>query len=455
LLWYFCARPAGEAVKVPKEQPPRKLSGEVDRKRAYERWKVPKPAHRRSKLNLVSVNLSGSKDSGGMENNKAVSCLSSVPVRVEPMPNTELKTTPLTNLMQELGGKMVPFAGYEMPVQFAPGVRREHIWTRENCGLFDVSHMGQARLRGDNPAQALEKLVPGNMQGLTGNMQRYTLLLDEAGGIIDDLMVSRPDEDGLMLVVNAACKDKDYARITKALAALATLEPLEDRALIAVQGPKTAEIFAKFMPAACDMVFMQCGHFSLFGHDVIASRSGYTGEDGFEISLPAQHAESIVREILLDERIQPIGLGARDSLRLEVGLCLSGHDFTQNETPISAGLSWAVPKIRRQRADFPGAARILSELETTPTQKRVGICPDGKAPAREGTEITVDGNIIGRVTSGGFGPSFGGPISMGYVQTKFSDIGTKIDLMIRGKAYPAKVASMPFVPQNYYRGKGA
>ncbi|VAV91110.1 Aminomethyltransferase (glycine cleavage system T protein) [hydrothermal vent metagenome] len=371
------------------------------------------------------------------------------------MTTTQLLQTPLGALMQELGGKMVPFAGYAMPVQFAPGVRREHLWTRENCGLFDVSHMGQARLRGDNPAKSLEKLVPGNMQGLAANMQRYTVLLNQDGGIIDDLMVSRPDDDGLMLVVNAACKDKDYARIETGLAGLASLEPIEDRALIAVQGPKTAEIFAKFMPAACDMVFMQCGHFSLFGEDVIVSRSGYTGEDGFEISLPSASAEDVVREILADERVLPIGLGARDSLRLEAGLCLSGHDFTEAQTPIGAGLAWAVPKLRRERADFPGAKRILGELAATPTEKRVGICPLGKAPAREGTQIASGGEIVGRITSGGFGPSFGGPVSMGYVRTDLAEIGNELELLIRGKTHPAKVVAMPFVEQNYYRGKGA
>ncbi|PHR60584.1 MAG: glycine cleavage system protein T [Robiginitomaculum sp.] len=370
------------------------------------------------------------------------------------MTQTDLQTTPLGSLMKQLGGKMVPFAGYEMPVQFEPGVRREHLWTRQSCGLFDVSHMGQARLRGDDPSLALEQLVPGNMQGIPANTQRYTLLLNEDGGIIDDLMVSRPDEDGLMLVVNAAAKEKDYARISSGLAGLAILEPLEDRALIAVQGPKTAEIFAKFMPAACDMVFMQCGHFSLFGHDVIASRSGYTGEDGFEISLPAAHAEEIVHKILDDDRVQPIGLGARDSLRLEVGLCLSGHDFTESQTPIGAGLAWAVPKIRRKQANFPGAAKVLQELEASPSERRVGICPLGKAPAREGTEIAFAGEIIGRVTSGGFGPTFGGPISMGYVRSDLAKTGTELDLMIRGKAHPARVTAMPFVQQNYYRGIG-
>ncbi|MBL4596384.1 MAG: glycine cleavage system aminomethyltransferase GcvT [Robiginitomaculum sp.] len=370
------------------------------------------------------------------------------------MNEPKLLQTPLTDLMEELGGKMVPFAGYSMPVQFAPGVRAEHLWTRENCGLFDVSHMGQARLRGADPAKSLEQLVPGDMQGLPANMQRYTVLLNEDGGIIDDLMVSRPDDDGLVLVVNASCKEKDYARITSALAGQMDLEPLETRALIAVQGPKTPKIFAKFMPAACDMVFMQCGHFSLFGHDVMVSRSGYTGEDGFEISLPGEHAEAIVREILSDERVQPIGLGARDSLRLEVGLCLSGHDFDESHTPIGAGLAWAVPKLRREQANFPGAARILAELANNPNQKRVGIQPLGKAPAREGTEIQVGGAEVGRITSGSFGPSFGGPVSMGYVGADHAAMGTQLDLIIRGRAHPAKVVKLPFVQQNYYRGKG-
>ncbi len=367
----------------------------------------------------------------------------------------ELLSTPLSALMEELGGKMVPFAGYKMPVQFAMGVRDEHLWTRKSCGLFDVSHMGQACLRGTDPAKALEKIVPGNMCGIGQNGQRYTVLLNDDGGILDDLMVSRPDVDGLMLVVNAACKDKDYKRISSALNGAAYLEPMENRALIAVQGPKTAEIFSKFMPAACDMVFMQCGHFSLFGQDVIVSRSGYTGEDGFEISMPAGHAEAMVREILWDDRVKPIGLGARDSLRLEVGLCLSGHDFTEQQTPIGAGLSWAVPKARRERADFPGADRILAELAKTPREKRVGIQPLGKAPAREGTQIIKNGEVVGRITSGGFGPSFGGPICMGYVRGDLSAVDTELDLLIRGKAHPAKVVSLPFVPQNYYRGKGA
>lgn len=354
--------------------------------------------------------------------------------------------------MEELGGKMVPFAGYSMPVQFPLGIRAEHLWTREHCGLFDVSHMGQARLRGDNPAASLEKIVPGNMQGVKPQTQRYTLLMNDDGGIIDDLMVSRPDDDGLMLVVNAACKEKDYARINAVIGAEVELQPIDDRALIAVQGPETAEVLRQYMPAACDMVFMQCGHFSLFGEDVIVSRSGYTGEDGFEISLPAAAAEDMVREILKDERVQPIGLGARDSLRLEAGLCLSGHDFDTDQTPVSANLTWAMPKVRRERADFPGAKRVLSELADGSAQKRVGIQPLGRAPAREGTEIAKNGETVGVVTSGGFGPSFEGPISMGYVRSDLADTGTELELIIRGRAHPAKVVDMPFVPQRYYRG---
>lgn len=368
------------------------------------------------------------------------------------MTDETLLATPLSALMEELGGKMVPFAGYSMPVQFAPGIRAEHLWTREKCGLFDVSHMGQSRLRGADPAASLEKIVPGNMQGIPAGMQRYTLLLNDDGGIMDDLMVSRPDDDGLMLVVNAACKAKDYARINAVIGGETELEPVEDRALIAVQGPQTADVFKQWMPAACDMVFMQCGHFSLFGEDVIVSRSGYTGEDGFEISMRSDAAEDMVREILKDERVQPIGLGARDSLRLEAGLCLSGHDFDENQTPVSASLTWAVPKVRRERADFPGAKRILAELADGPAQKRVGIQPLGRAPAREETEIAKDGETVGVVTSGGFGPSFECPVSMGYVRADLAQTGTELELVIRGRSHPAKVADTPFVPQRYYRG---
>ncbi len=361
--------------------------------------------------------------------------------------------------MEELGGKMVPFAGYAMPVQFPDGILKEHKWTRANCGLFDVSHMGQAFVVGpdhETTARALEALMPGDFVNLKPGQQRYTLLLTDEGGIMDDLMVTRsihPHFEGwLMIVVNAAFKKEDFAQIESQLPDGVRLETAADRALIAVQGPKTAEVLQPLCDDSCDMVFMQSKATRIGGIECHISRSGYTGEDGFEISVKAGVAEDLARLLLKNKLVKPIGLGARDSLRLEAGLCLSGHDFDEHRSPVEASLNWAIPKARRQSGGFPGAKRILGELTEGTAQKRVGIKPLGRAPAREGTHIHLDGAHVGTITSGGFGPTFGGPVAMGYVRTDLAQPGTKLDLMVRGKAHPAEVYKLPFVPQNYYRG---
>ncbi len=375
------------------------------------------------------------------------------------MENEGLKRTPLGYLMEELGGKMVPFAGYAMPVQFPDGVLKEHKWTRENCGLFDVSHMGQAFVVGpdhETSARALEAMMPGDFASLKPGQQRYSLLLNEEGGVMDDLMVTRsihPHFEGwLMIVVNAAFKKEDFAQIAARLPEGVRLDPAPDRALIAVQGPKTAEVLAPLCGESCDVIFMQSRATKIGDIDCHISRSGYTGEDGFEISVKADKANDLARLLLKNKLVKPIGLGARDSLRLEAGLCLSGHDFDEKRSPIEASLSWAIPKIRRQSGGFPGAARILDELENGTAQKRVGLKPLGRAPARGGTNIHLDGEHVGEITSGGFGPTFNGPVAMGYVRSDLAVPGTKLDLIVRGKIHPAEVVKLPFVPQNYYRG---
>ncbi len=375
------------------------------------------------------------------------------------MTDTDLLRTPLGDLMEALGGKMVPFAGYAMPVQFATGIMAEHNWTRENCGLFDVSHMGQAFVIGpdhETSARALEALMPGNFIDLERGQQRYSLLLNADGGIIDDLMVTRAAsaaEDGrLMLVVNAGFKAKDFAYIEQNLPANVRLEQAPTRALIAVQGPKTAAVMAPLCADAGDMVFMQARTTQIGGIDCHISRSGYTGEDGWEISVAGDRAVELAELLLANDLVKPVGLGARDSLRLEAGLCLSGHDFDASRTPVEASLSWAVPKVRRARADFPGAQKILAQLAEGTAQKRVGIQPLGRAPAREGTHVHVDGEHVGVITSGGFGPTRGGPVAMGYVRTDLAVPGTALELIVRGKAHPAQVVKLPFVTQNYYRG---
>ncbi|KZK85177.1 Aminomethyltransferase [Pseudovibrio sp. Ad13] len=372
----------------------------------------------------------------------------------------DLLKTPLFDLHVELGAKMVPFAGYDMPVQFPLGVMKEHLFTRESAGLFDVSHMGQAWLVGPDhatTAAALETLVPSNMKELKPGKQRYTVLLNDNGCIIDDLMVSRPlasEDDGrLMLVVNAACKDNDYKIIAAALPENVKLEIVEDRALIAIQGPKAAEVMALHAPEAAEMGFMEARPLEFDGISVIASRSGYTGEDGYEISIPAGAAEAVAKALLADERVESIGLGARDSLRLEAGLCLYGHDIDENTTPVEGNITFCMQKRRKEAGDFPGGERVLKQLAEGTENLRIGLLLEGRAPAREGAEIRVPGTeeIIGRVTSGGYGPTLGAPVAMGYVPSNLAEIGTELELVVRGRALPAKVAEMPFVAQRYYR----
>ncbi|MXN66097.1 glycine cleavage system aminomethyltransferase GcvT [Stappia sp. GBMRC 2046] len=373
--------------------------------------------------------------------------------------NDNLLETPLADLHKELGARMVPFAGYSMPVQYPSGIIAEHTHTRESAGLFDVSHMGQAFLVGpdhETTAKALEKLVPSEIQGLKNGRQRYTVLLNEEGGIIDDLMVSRSvsaDDDGrLFLVVNAARKDVDYEVIARNLPDNVRLEVIEDRALIALQGPKAAEVMAAHAPKAADLAFMGASSLEFDGIDCHVSRSGYTGEDGYEISVKAGAAEAIARALLADDRVKPIGLGARDSLRLESGLCLYGHDLDETTSPVEGAITFVLQKRRREAGDFPGANRILSELSGGTKRIRVGMKLEGRAPAREGAEIrNAKGETVGTVTSGGFAPTVGAPIAMGYVAPEFAKVGTDLVLVVRGRELPAKVVDMPFVEQRYYR----
>lgn len=368
-------------------------------------------------------------------------------------PQASLKSTPLTPLHRVLGAKLVPFAGYEMPVQFADGILKEHLHTRAAAGLFDVSHMGQLALHGDGAAAALETLVPGELQALKPGRMRYTMLLNDAGGILDDLMVTRT-VDGLFVVVNAACKEADIAAIESAMPPTVRVEPLEDRALIALQGPKAAAVLQSRTEA--DLAahrFMASAPMTVAGIDCIVSRSGYTGEDGFEISVPAANAEALAKSLLADDAVRPIGLGARDSLRLEAGLCLYGHDIDTTTTPIEAGLAWSIGKRRREEGGFPGDTVIQRQLREGTSRLRVGIRPDGRAPVREGAALQDSaGAEIGTVTSGGFGPSVGAPIAMGYVETAQAESGTAVNAMVRGKALAARIADMPFVEQHYYRG---
>jgi aminomethyltransferase len=370
-----------------------------------------------------------------------------------------LKRTPLFELHSELGGKMVPFAGYEMPVQYPLGVLKEHLHTREKAGLFDVSHMGQAFLTGpdhESTAAALEALVPGELTKLGLGRMRYTMFLNDEGGILDDLMVTRPvspEDDGrLMLVVNAACKDADYAHMQAKFPDVVTLTTIEDRALLALQGPAAASVMAKWCPQASEMGFMTATIAEFDGLNCHISRCGYTGEDGYEISIASDKADQLARTLLSHDDVEMIGLGARDSLRLEAGLCLYGHDIDETTSPVEADLVWSMSKRRREGGGFPDAERIQRELAEGTSRLRVGIKPEGKAPAREGTEIAdADGKVIGQITSGGFGPSAEGPVAMGYVQSDHAAPGTSVALMVRGTARPAHIVEMPVVQHRYYR----
>ena len=377
-------------------------------------------------------------------------------------PETSLKRTPLHALHVASGGKMVPFAGYDMPVQYTTGVLREHLHTRQAAGLFDVSHMGQIALRAksgkvEDTALALERLVPQDILGLAPGRQRYAQFTNGAGGLLDDLMVANFGSH-LFLVVNAACKALDEAHLRANLSETCVIEPLPDRALIALQGPKASSVLAKFCADAASMRFMDSGPRSVDGLDCFVSRSGYTGEDGFEISIPADHAERLAKALLGDSDVLPIGLGARDSLRLEAGLCLYGHDIDTTTTPVEGGLEWSIQKSRRhggaRAGGFPGADKILSQLEQGAPRRRVGLRPEGRAPVREGAPLFADAASslqIGAVTSGGFGPSINTPVAMGYLPASHTAIGGLVFAELRGQRLPLRVAAMPFVPNTYKR----
>jgi len=377
-------------------------------------------------------------------------------------PEVPLKRTPLHALHVACGGKMVPFAGYDMPVQFAPGVLREHLHTRGSAGLFDVSHMGQIVLRpksgkvGD-AALALERLVPQDIVAVAPGRQRYAQFTNDQGGILDDLMVANFGSH-LFLVVNAACKDADEAHLRAHLSDACVIEALTDRALIALQGPKAESVLAQFCADAPAMRFMDAGPHRVDGSECFVSRSGYTGEDGFEISVPAEAAEQLAKALLGNSDVLPIGLGARDSLRLEAGLCLYGHDIDNSTTPAEAALQWSIQKSRRvggaRAGGFPGADNILAELEKGASRRRVGLRPEGRAPVREAAALFADqtsSEKIGAVTSGGFGPSLNAPIAMGYLPSAQAANGTRVFAELRGQRLPLQVAPMPFVANTYKR----
>ena len=376
--------------------------------------------------------------------------------------NSPLKRTPLHALHLSSGGKMVPFAGYEMPVQFAPGVLREHLHTREAAGLFDVSHMGQIALRPksgrlEDAALALERLVPQDILSVAPGQQRYAQFTHEAGGILDDLMVANFGSH-LFLVVNAACKAEDEAHLRAGLSDTCIIEPLPDRALLALQGPKAESVLAKLCADIPAMRFMDAGPRRVDGIDCFVSRSGYTGEDGFEISVPAEQAERLAKILLANSDVLPIGLGARDSLRLEAGLCLYGHDIDTSTTPVEGALEWSIQKSRRnggaRAGGFPGADRILTQLAQGAPRRRVGLRPEGRAPVREGAPLFADAastEQIGAVTSGGFGPSLNAPVAMGYLPAPQAATGRIVFAELRGQRLPLRVAAMPFVPNTYKR----
>lgn len=376
--------------------------------------------------------------------------------------DTPLKRTPLHALHVSLGAKMVPFAGYEMPVQYAAGVLKEHLHTRQKAGLFDVSHMGQIALRATSgkvkdAALALERLVPQDVLGLAAGRQRYAQFTNQAGGILDDLMVANFG-DHLFVVVNAACKDADEAHLRGYLSDSCLIEPLPDRALLALQGPKAEAVLAKLCADAPAMRFMDAGPRRVAGSDCFVSRSGYTGEDGFEISVPAEQAEALAQALLQDADVLPIGLGARDSLRLEAGLCLYGHDIDSTTTPVEAALEWSIQKSRRpggaRASGFFGAERILTQFAGGAPRRRVGLRPEGRAPVREGAPLFADqtsSEPVGAVTSGGFGPSLNAPVAMGYVPTLLAGLDTQLFAELRGQRLPLRVAATPFVPNTYKR----
>ena len=370
-----------------------------------------------------------------------------------------LLTTPLNALHVELGARMVPFAGYSMPVQYPAGLMAEHQHTRRAAGLFDVSHMGQLRLVGDDAAAAFETLMPVDVIDLPVGKQRYGLLLNDEGGVIDDLMFFNKGQGKIFVIVNGACKVGDIAHIQKQIGHRCEVVPMPDHALLALQGPQAATALARLAPGVAQLVFMTGGDFSIAGCDCFVTRSGYTGEDGFEISVPAAQADTLARALLAQPEVKPIGLGARNSLRLEAGLCLYGNDIDTTTTPPEAALNWAIQKVRRtggaRAGGFPGADKVLAQLDNPAslTRKRVGLVALERIPVREHTELqSADGQKIGEVTSGLLGPTVDKPVAMGFVEPAFAAIGTLVHAMVRGKAVPMEVVAMPFNPTHYYRG---
>ncbi|MFD2740505.1 glycine cleavage system aminomethyltransferase GcvT [Sulfitobacter aestuarii] len=376
---------------------------------------------------------------------------------------SDLKRTSLHDLHVELGARMVPFAGYDMPVQYPMGVMKEHLHTRAAAGLFDVGHMGQVMIRArsgrvEDAALALERLVPVDILGLGVGRQRYGMFTNEQGGLLDDLMLANLG-DRLFVVVNAGCKEADIAHMRAALSQDCEIEVLEDRALLALQGPKAAEVLARLQPSVAELKFMDVAQdVEIDGIATLVSRSGYTGEDGFEISLPGDKAEQLARSLLGFDEVEMIGLGARDSLRLEAGLCLYGHDIDESTDPVEAGLSWAIQKVRRRGGEreggFPGAETVLAVLENGAARKRVGLRPEGRAPMREGVALydaSEGGSLVGEVTSGGFGPSVNGPVAMGYVARAQSAVGTALWGEVRGRRLPVEIVSLPFVAAGFKR----
>ena len=372
--------------------------------------------------------------------------------------SVDLLQTPLHALHLELGARMVPFAGYSMPVQYPMGLMQEHLHTRAAAGLFDVSHMGQLRLLGTDAASAFETLMPVDVIDLALGKQRYGLLLNEQGGVMDDLMFVNRGED-LFVIVNGACKHGDLAHIEATIGQLCHVDAQFDRALLALQGPQAVTALQRLLPGVEKLVFMTGAAFDWAGADLYITRSGYTGEDGFEISLPAASADALARSLLAQPEVKPVGLGARNSLRLEAGLCLYGQDVDPTTTPVEAGLNWAIQKVRRsggaRAGGFPGAARVLAQLDGSEpiTRKRVGLIALERVPVREHTEIqSLNGSTIGEITSGLLGPSADKPIAMGYVSPEQAAVGTRLQAIVRGKPVPMEVAALPFVPNRYHRG---
>ncbi|WP_295644204.1 glycine cleavage system aminomethyltransferase GcvT [uncultured Methylibium sp.] len=371
-------------------------------------------------------------------------------------PVPPLLTTPLHSLHLELGAKMVPFAGYAMPVNYPQGILAEHRQCRDSAALFDVSHMGQLRLVGDDAARALESLVPVDIVGLGVGRQRYGFFTDASGGLLDDLMITRREDD-LLVIVNAACKDADTKHLVTHIGHRCSVVPMPERALVALQGPKAVVALSRLEPAVAKLTFMTGGAFRLHGIDCYLTRSGYTGEDGFEISVPAAQAEALARVLLEQPEVRPAGLGARDTLRLEAGLCLYGHDIHATTTPVEAGLSWAIQKVRRaggaRAGGYPGADVIDGQLATGPSNKRVGLVGLERVPVREGTELVdAHGRRLGHVTSGTLGPTVNQPIAMAYVAANHAAVAHEVYAVVRGKPLPMRVSPLPFAPHRYVRG---